>query len=312
MPCFHPIKGWIGRDGRFTTNSKNTWIDKREEIQIPCGQCLGCKLEYSRQWAIRCQHEMKYHYENCFITITYDDEHLPKRGVSKKDCQDFFKRLRYYLDNDSEYKERLRFYRARDSNPLSEVGIRYFLSSEYGDKTLRPHYHAIIFGYTPNDLVLYSQSGSGCKVYLSQLLSEIWGKGNVLVGESCNFETAAYIARYVVKNYEQKELMNGIFFKVFNKNFVLSSRRPAIGYRYFEENKRQIERLDKVIIREGLKVNPSRYYDRKMKEYDSMIYDKLKQKRKDLIKSESESIFYKRMENKEKITEQKIFKDRSF
>lgn len=312
MPCYHPIRGWLGRDGKFTTNSKKTWIDKREEVQIACGQCLGCKLEYSRQWAIRCQHEMRFHYENSFITLTYDDEHLPKKGVNKKDCQDFIKRLRYHVENDKDYQERLINYRARDSNPLVEAGIRYFLSSEYGDKTLRPHYHAIIFGYTPNDLVLYNQGGSGCKVYLSQSLSEIWGKGNVLVGESCNFETAAYIARYVVKNFEQKELMNGIFFKVFSKNFVLSSRRPALGYRYFEKNLEQLKRLDKVLIREGLRVNPARYYDRKMKELDSVAFDKIKDKRKSLIKEESESIFYHRMENKEQITEQKIFKERGF
>lgn len=311
MPCFHPIKGWIGRDGKFTTNCKKTWIDKREDVQIPCGQCLGCKLEYSRQWAIRCQHELQYHKENCFITMTYDDEHLPSRGVEKKHVQDFFKRLRYHLNNDDNYKKRLRLYHGRDPSFDFEVNIRYFGCSEYGGQTLRPHYHFMIFGFIPDDLVLYSQGGSGCKVYLSEMLSEIWSHGNVLVGESCNFETAAYIARYVVKNFEQKELLDGNFFKVFHKTFVLSSRNPAIGYRYFEENLRQLKRLDKVTIREGLIVNPSKYYDRKLKEVDEKSFMRIKEKRKSELPQESESIFYKRMENREQITEQKVFKERN-
>lgn len=311
MPCFHPIKGWIGRDGKFTTYSKNTWLDKREEIQIPCGQCLGCRLEYSRQWAIRCQHEMKFHKENCFITITYDDDHLPRKGVNKKHIQDFIKRLRYYLSNDENFQKRLKLYHGRDPTFKPEVNLRYFGCSEYGDQTYRPHYHFILFGFCPDDLVLFSKSEkTGCCVYKSDFLTDIWGQGNVLVGESCNFETAAYIARYVVKQFKQKEILNENFKKL-NKNFILCSRRPAIGARFFEENIGQLERLDKVLIREGVRCLPPKYYDKKLKEVSPMAYEINKQKRKEKIKEESQSIFYRRLENKEFITNQKVFQDRS-
>lgn len=310
MPCFHPIKGWIGRDGKFTTNSKKTWLDKREEVQIPCGQCLGCRLEYSRQWAIRCQHEMYQHKENMFITMTYDDDHLPRKGVCKKHVQDFIKRLRDHLSRDEAYKKRLQYYHVRDPSFEPKTGIRYFGCSEYGSTTFRPHYHFIIFGYLVDDLVLYSQGKTGCKVYLSEKLSKIWSHGNVLVGESCNFETAAYIARYVVKQFEQKELLYERN-KGLCKNFILSSRRPAVGLGFFEENKQQLVRLDKVLIREGVRCLPPKYYDKKLKEFDQTAFERNRLKRIEQIKEEKESVFYHRLLNKEQITEQKVFKERN-
>lgn len=311
MPCYHPIKGWIGRDGKFTQNSKKTWIDKREEVQIPCGKCIGCKLEYSRQWAIRCQHEMMCHYENSFITLTYDDEHLPKRGVDKKHCQDFFKLLRYYLSNNQEYIERLKFYRGRDSNPISETGVRYFGCSEYGEKSFRPHYHFILFGFSPTDLELVNISDTGHKLFKSQYLTDIWRKGNVIVGESCNFDTASYVARYVVKNAKIEEILNDKFFKILNKTFVLCSRRPAIGYRAFENNLGQIKRLDKVSVKNGVLCNPPRYFDKKLKELDPSTWEIIKQKRKEKINFTSDSVMYKELEVKEYITDKRVFKERN-
>lgn len=311
MPCFHPLKGWIGRDGKFTQNSKKTWIDKREEVQIPCGKCLGCKLEYSRQWAIRCQHEMMCHYENSFITLTYDDEHLPKRGVSKKHCQDFFKLLRYHLQNNHEFIERMKFYRARDPSPISEIGLRYFGCSEYGERTLRPHYHFILFGFSPSDLELVDISTTGHKLFRSEYLSNIWGKGNVIVGESCNFDTASYVARYVVKNQKMEELLNNEYFKILNKTFVLSSRRPAIGLGAFENSLEQIKRLDKVSVKTGVICNPPRYYDKKLKERFPLFWEKIKANRLAKLTKKTDFELYNELEIKEILTDKRVFKERN-
>ena len=134
-------------------------------LPLPCGKCLGCKLSKAREWSVRCVLEASLYDENCFITLTYDDAHLPKdQKLHRKDLQDFFKRLRKKYD------------------------IRYFGCGEYGGTTKRPHYHAIIFGYFPKDWKLGS----------SRELSELWPFGFNYVGE-VNFESCNYVARYTTK-----------------------------------------------------------------------------------------------------------------
>ena len=91
----------------------------------PCGSCTGCRLEQSRQWAVRCFHESQLHKDNSFITLTYNPENLPAdNSISKDELQRFFKRLR---------------------RKIEPKKVRYFACGEYGDKTERPHYHAIVF-----------------------------------------------------------------------------------------------------------------------------------------------------------------------
>ena len=139
MSCYHPmraiVKGvkengkkdlFIIKDPKFELN-----VPGVEYINIPCGKCDGCRLDYARQWADRCMLEAKYHDKNSFITLTYNDDNIPvaENGnytLVKKDFQDFMKRLR---------------------ESIGDVKIRYYACGEYGSKSLRPHYHAIIFGY---------------------------------------------------------------------------------------------------------------------------------------------------------------------
>ena len=93
MPCYHPISGYrsrhLNKSGKrsIVFDKKNGYIDM--PITVKCGQCIGCRLEYSRQWAIRCLHEAQLHEDNCFITLTYDDENLPHNGsLTKPHFQD--------------------------------------------------------------------------------------------------------------------------------------------------------------------------------------------------------------------------------
>lgn len=290
MSCYRPYLGFQAPSGKvyFSPDRKHEW----QMVPVPCGKCLGCRLEYSRQWALRCVKEAKYHKDNCFITLTYDDEHLPKRGLNKKHVQDFLKRLR----------RRLEYHNLSDS----EIGLRYFLCGEYGSKTYRAHYHAIIFGYKPVDLISYGfDSDTKQEVFLSPWLSGLWGFGNVIVGKNVTFETCAYVARYIMKKLEV-DFKNDEFYKVFSKDFILSSRNPAIGLRFFEENQRELERLDKVIIRDGVKCLPPRYYSRKLKERNPDKYEEIRQKRIDSAPDETLERTFKRLRAAEKLKKQQI------
>ncbi len=175
MACFHPISGYRARSGRVVFSRKESLAGIK--ATIPCGQCIGCRLERSRQWAVRCVHEASMYADNCFITLTYNDVNLPIDGsLEKKDYQDFMKRLR------------------RDVEPRK---IRYYHCGEYGDRTRRPHYHAILFNIDFADKILFKQV-NGQNLYTSKYLEEKWEKGFATVGD-VTFESAAYVARYIMK-----------------------------------------------------------------------------------------------------------------
>ena len=149
---------------------------------LPCGRCIGCRLEHSRQWAVRSVHEISLHDQNCFVTLTFSNENLPSNySISKRDLQLFFKRLRKKISKK----------------------VKYFACGEYGEKNNRPHYHAIIFGYDFPDKTPTGKSGDNI-IYNSAELSSIWPFGHAVIGEA-NFQTAAYIARYCTKKFTNKD-----------------------------------------------------------------------------------------------------------
>ena len=151
-----------------------------EPCTIPCGKCIGCRLAHSRQWAVRCVHEASLHERNCFLTLTFDDAHLPVSGsVSVRDVQLFLKRLRKALS-------------------YQNIKIRFFACGEYGDKNLRPHYHLILFNYDfSDDRQLLRQTPYG-PLYISDFLFRLWPYGFHTIG-NVTFKSCAYVARYVTK-----------------------------------------------------------------------------------------------------------------
>lgn len=121
------------------------------------------------------------HANNCFLTLTYDDVHLPRFGqLVKRDLQLFFKRLRKYTGR-----------------------FRYVATGEYGELNRRPHFHCAIFGLDfSDDRILYSQSIRGDNVFVSPLVGKAWGMSAFPMGHtigSLTFESAAYIGRYISK-----------------------------------------------------------------------------------------------------------------
>lgn len=229
-------------------------ISVHDYIEIPCGKCIGCRLDYSRTWANRMMLELQDHKESYFVTLTYDEDNVPKSyypdpdtgeaiqslTLCKRDVQLFFKRLRKSLDGQK---------------------VRYYLCGEYGTNTLRPHYHAIIFGLPLNDLTPVRKMSYGL-LYSSAFLASIWQKGMVGVTE-VTWETCAYTARYVTKK------LNGNlaeFYTIHNltPEFSLMSRKPGLARRYYDENKDEFYNYDEIYVataRKGVKFKPPKYYD---------------------------------------------------
>lgn len=241
MPCYKPLSAWKNPNTekmvfKFTPNMLN-W----EFFELPCGQCIGCRLEKSRQWAMRCMHEASLHEYNSFLTLTYSTENLPAgNSLCKRDLQLFMKRLRKHHDSK----------------------ISYFACGEYGDNSLRPHYHAIIFGYDPPDKKPHQRSKNGEMLYTSESLNSLWTYGHSIIG-NVSFESAAYVARYCLK--KRTGLGSDHHYKGREPEYAVMSLKPAIGKEWLKKWKTDVFPHDYVIMR-GKKMKPPRYYDNLLSE----------------------------------------------
>ena len=255
-------------------------------VQIPCGQCIGCRLEHSRQWAVRCMLEAEEYEYNWFLTLTYDDYNVPYSeyvdgdGViddcmtlCKKDLQDFLKRLRSHVDY--HYSD---FF--QDFNDDGEKKtFRYFACGEYGSSSGRPHYHMILFNLPLNDLVFYKSTDFG-NLYVSPFLSEKWGKGHVIVG-SVSFESSSYVSRYIMKKQKGSA---SVIYDLFNivPEYIVMSRNPGIGKKYFFDHSSDIYLRDSIVLDGGVLVKPPRYFDYLMDKIDEDFMAEIKEKRSDI------------------------------
>jgi len=264
MPCYHPLKGW-----RSKTNNKNgrrpIVFNRRDgyedqPIELPCGQCVGCRLERSRQWAIRIVHEASLYEDNCFLTLTYNNENLPPDGSLKTEhFQEFMKRFRMKNSIKVPYSSLKTRRICHKRYTLRK--IRFFHCGEYGDQEGRPHYHACIFNYNFRDKKLYSRN-NGFPLYTSEELQALWPHGFCTIG-SLTFETAAYTARYIMKKVtgdKAEDHYNGK-----KPEYITMSRRPGIGKTWFEKFKSDIYPHDYVVIN-GKKVGVPKFYDQLLEE----------------------------------------------
>ncbi len=253
MPCYHPIEVGIMRkfiysDGRFS------------DLQtVPCGNCIGCRAEQSRQWAVRMMHEARMHPSNLFITLTYDEERLPDNGsLRPEDLSRFIKNLR----------------------KTQERRISFFGCGEYGDQTQRPHYHALLFGVE----FLDRYSGfdySRPNVWRSETLEDIWGLGFTEFG-TVTMASASYVAGYCRKKVKAKDYSraNTRTGELLQPEFARMSLRPAIGKRWIAENWSDVYPRDFIVI-DGHEAKPPRYYDKWMDNNFPFIMEDVRQKRYD-------------------------------
>lgn len=297
MPCYYPLRGWIvGRDMQTgkkivkVTSAVDTGYPGCESFPVPCGNCIGCRLEYSKQWANRCMMEAQYHDRNCFITLTYDEEHVPTASyrlsgklasvpaltLCRRDLQLFFKRLR---------------------KSFPGVCIRYFGCGEYGPQTLRPHYHVILFGIDFEDKVLYRKSKTLNDMFTSEQLNKAWSfpprRGESYSPDSLpsvaglatvqpmTWETCAYTARYVTKKLKGPLAS---FYTEHNMEppFCCMSRRPGIGRQYYDEHPElwDYEYINISTPDGGKQFRPPKYFMKLLEQDDPYSAEAMKEVRK--------------------------------
>lgn len=265
MPCYKPLEGWINaKTKKFSISAQDAFRDLPQSVS--CGQCLGCKIEKSKMWGARIMHEAKMHDENAFVTLTYDDDHIPENGtLVKEHTQLFWKLLRQKLEPQK---------------------IRYYLCGEYGDETYRPHYHAILFGYWPKQEHLKKRpdSRSGHSLWEDTFLRDIWGKGYVVVAD-VNFDTAQYVSGYVTKKITGP--MANDHYKGRLPEFSTMSRKPGIGSTYYEKFKSDLINHDNIIVN-GHECTVPRYYNEKTKKEDAELYKNIQAKRRQNIRELSD------------------------
>jgi hypothetical protein len=281
MPCYRPLVAY--RSKHVNPSGKRPLVfNPREaiddgEINIPCGQCIGCRLERSRQWAIRCVHEAQMHDENSFLTLTYSPENLPyPPSLVKTKYDEDGKRIRSgHFD--------LFMKRYRKAFPSTK--LRYFHCGEYGEETNRPHYHAIIFGHDFSDKQFYKRSFNGDIYYTSEKLNKIWGKGHAIIG-AVTFESAAYVARYIMKkvngelaeeHYKSVDPDTGEIFSI-EPEYVTMSRNPGIATSWYEKYRDDVYPSDFVVLR-GKKMRPPKFYDNLLDREDNFDIDYIKYQR---------------------------------
>lgn len=251
MPCFHPIEV-----------PKKGFVDLK--VKVPCGRCIGCRLDRKYDWALRLMDEAQGHLFKYFVTLTYDDVHLPRSGsLRKRHAQLWQKRLRFARPDDK---------------------IRFFTVGEYGKRTKRPHYHSIIFGTDFPDKRPHSKSGEH-QLYVSDELDAIWGMGHCYIGNVTK-DSAAYVAGYVVdkingeaalQHYSRLDPLTGEVVSV-EPEFALMSRRPGIGAAWYEQFKDDVFPSDTKVVK-GKPGPVPRYYADKLKKEQPEVHKAVKAQR---------------------------------
>ncbi|AXL14714.1 replication initiator protein [Microviridae sp.] len=237
MPCYKPLWAWRSPHTGALIWKQSPRSMSWEKLEIPCSQCIGCRLEKSRQWAMRCMHEASLYEENVFITLTYDDEYLPSdRSLDVTHWQKFMKRLK---------------------KSYGGKKIRFYMCGEYGDETQRPHYHALLFGHDFEDKKFYKFSKSGERLYTTDRLERIWGKGYCPIG-NVSFESAAYVARYALKKITGERA--GAHYEGRIPEFSTMSRNKGIGEPWLRKWHTDVYPHDFVIVN-GKRVKPPKFYD---------------------------------------------------
>lgn len=247
MPCNRPISAYYSSEVNEKTGKRGLTFNPRRRylgsdlqytnpIEVPCSKCYGCKADQSLMWSIRAYHESQMHEQNSFITLTYDDENLPADGkIDKRHLQLFFKRLRRNGEK-----------------------IRYFACGEYGGKTQRPHYHAIIFGKD----WLEERVTIKDDLYTAQSLSDLWGKGLVSIAP-VTMASICYVCGYVTKKIHDSDTFN------------LMSRRPGIGSLWLDKYKSDLLNTHSVTIDGREYPIPKRYLL-----WDETSFENLKMERR--------------------------------
>lgn len=286
---------------------------------IPCGQCIGCRIREREDWTTRIELEARDYpkEEVWFITLTYNDEHVPgmivKTGEIMRKVQYTWKpgekrpdsvQILLYEDIQKFLKRLRKAYRGK---------LRYFVAGEYGEQTARPHYHMILYGWKPTDLKnLYKIHHNG--YYTSKWLEDLWGMGQIQIAQAVP-ETYRYVAGYVTKKmYEIDGKKANAYYELGQtKPFACMSLKPGIGDHYYQEHKAEIWRQGYIQCTNGKQAQIPRYYEKQMEAENPERLWRIKQNRqKNAMKQKRlqlEDQSYKTvLETKERVTKKQTKK----
>lgn len=274
--CVRPLEGFRAFGGGITfSRRKSTGI----RMQVRCGQCVGCRLYRTREWAIRMMHEAQVAGESCFLTLTYADDALPENGsLAPSDHTHFLKRLR---------------------RRIAPTRVRFFHCGEYGETNLRPHFHTVLFGYSYADRIPCGSSPSGLPIYRSPTLDDDWSRdgknlGRAVIGD-LTFESAQYVAKYVTKQISLSKASSEDAYRRFeNRNrrvdpetgelvevvpeYATCSNRPGLGASWLEQFMSDVFPHDRVVMRGEVMPVP-RYYDKLLERWDPDLMASVKRRR---------------------------------
>lgn len=259
MPCRSPLRQYHAASG-WSFNAAKPHTEFRD---LNCGVCMDCRIRKAREWAIRCYHESKMHERSSFVDLTYADNPVT---LTRRDVTLFFKSLR-----NAGYR------------------FRYFGCGEYGENTLRPHYHLILFGIDfSHDRYPWKRSKKGTLLYRSPTLEEHWQHGNATLSD-VSPKAAEYAARYNLKKINGKAadeadpdtglrpydrvLPDNTIFPV-AKEMLFCSKRPAIGLEWFLKYGNEVYPRDFVVMN-GKEYRPPQYYDSLVRKYRPDIWEKV-------------------------------------
>lgn len=278
-------------------------------------------------------HEKQMYENNSFITLTYNEEKIPQgKSLAYSDYQGFMKRLLQHAKREywrtirkdsvrikprtglpTKSRREIRF---GQSNAIKKIldqqnAPRFYMCGEYGERTQRPHYHAIIFGYDFPDKKFFAKTKTGETLYTSEILKKLWGKGHTTTGE-VTFQSAAYVARYITKkitgqkaqqHYEYIDLETG---EITNRTpeFNHMSLKPGIGARWLERYTADVYPEGKVLVR-GHKSKSPKYYDKQYKKLKPLEYEDLQWQREKASLLRSSDNTKERLADKERVAHAK-------
>lgn len=237
-------------------------------VSVPCGKCPECLNANAKDWVYRIMKEAQQWDSNYFITLTYDDEHLPNPPFLVKDeISKFNKKLKVYLE--------------REGLPSN---FRFYAVGEYGSEGYRPHYHGIYFNLTIPDLKPFGKTQSGAVNYISDFIAKVWSKGLISIGE-VDEASAAYVARYCEKKRdltdEEKRKYNNFYDPLtgvmFQPEFSVMSRRPGIGADALDYVKKKVDNEDYSLFIKGHAYSVPMYYRKKIDNQRFKDYNKVKE-----------------------------------
>lgn len=269
MPCYGPITGYyskvVGASGKRGITFQRSAAFSGVPIKLPCGRCIGCRLDRSLQWAIRCMHEKQLYDRSAFVSLTYADEFLPEGGtLVKRDGQLFMKRLR----------------------KVTGPGLRFYMCGEYGGTFKRPHFHYLFFNYDFDDRKFFKVTKRGDKLYTSKVLSALWPFGHSLIGE-VTLESCAYVARYICdkvtgdkadEHYTSVDSCGVVTSRL--PEFTDMSRRPGLGSLWYEKYGKHSHLSGDFAVMAGKRVRMPRFYDDRFELVDGKALARLKSRRR--------------------------------